>query len=190
MTLAEIFAKYPDTDKDTIHSYAEFYEGLFGPMRNHPPGCGRVRSLWEVGVRGGGSLKAWREYFDSPGGCHVVGFDNGSEAGIWESDDPHIQVEYADSCKPWTWGPSTWLAERSHGQPDIIIDDGCHHPYAQVATFSILYPHLNSGGIYVIEDVEDITYAERIAEMFGGTVEDRRKVKNRHDDILVWWRKP
>jgi cephalosporin hydroxylase len=180
MTLAEIFAKYPDTDKDTIHSYAEFYGGLFAPIRD------KVRSLWEVGVRGGGSLKAWREYL----GCQVVGFDNGSEAGVWESDDPHIQVEFADSCDPSTWSSATWLAERSHGQPDIIIDDGCHHPYAQVATFSILYPHLNSGGVYVIEDVEDITYAEKIAEMFGGTVEDRRKVKNRHDDILVWWKKP
>lgn len=36
---------------------------------------------------------------------------------------------------------------------DIIIDDGLHEAAAQLDTFSNLFPRLNSGGYYFIEDV-------------------------------------
>jgi len=36
---------------------------------------------------------------------------------------------------------------------DVIIDDGGHRPYQQAATFKALWPLLNAGGVYIIEDM-------------------------------------
>lgn len=179
LSLSECFARYEDTDKGTFHSYDEFYEELFKEKKKEHLGV-----LLEIGVRRGGSLMAWSDWF--PGMWAIVGMDNGSEAGIWDppEDRKRIEVVYGDTTKPDTLFPFQSTIY------DIIIDDGLHHPYSQVAAFSALYPYVGQGGYYVIEDVEDIGFAETIARMFGGNVEDRRHVKNRHDDILVWWKKP
>ena len=36
---------------------------------------------------------------------------------------------------------------------DIIIDDGGHHMHEQITSFETLFPHLKSGGLYIIEDL-------------------------------------
>ena len=35
---------------------------------------------------------------------------------------------------------------------DIIIDDGSHQPAHQKTSFNTLWPNLNDGGLYIIED--------------------------------------
>ena len=72
---------------------------------------------------------------------------------------------------------------------DLIIDDGCHNLYSQIACLFSLEPYLAKGGFYVIEDVQDIDSAREMATMFRGNLEDLRHVKGRYDDILVWWKK-
>lgn len=174
-SLAACFARYPDTDKDTIHSYAEVYEPLFAPFRGRP-----ALSLLEVGVRLGGSLRAWVDWFPL---AHVHGIDNGLEAGLWTPPDDRFSIHRADSRRP------EQLQEigRYHGRFDLVIDDGSHEPLIQVATWAALSPFLRPGGLYVIEDVEGITHAEALLRTFGGRIIDRRAVKQRHDDILWVW---
>ena len=46
---------------------------------------------------------------------------------------------------------------------DIIIDDGGHTMEQQLNTFKILFPILNDGGIYIVEDVES-----SYQNMYGG----------------------
>jgi len=176
-TLTEILAKYPDTDKGTLHSYNEFYSKVFDPKRLS------IQTILETGVRGGGSLKAWKEYFINA--THVIGVDDGSEAGVWKPDVPGIEVFEANTVKPWTMTQA--LNRFSHGFFDVIVDDSWHNPYAQVATYGVLRPYLAPGGIYIIEDIEGIEYAKKIQEVLGGTIEDRRNVKGRHDDILIYF---
>lgn len=180
LTLQEAFAKYPDTDKDTLHSYAEIYEELFAPYRE------TATSVLEVGVRGGGSLKGWREWFTR---AYIYGIDNGSEAGMWVSDDPRILVRHGDSLVSGSLHAA--LAQDRMPRPflDIAIDDGCHTPMVQAVTWMALYPWVRSGGLYVTEDVESITHAQELQRLFGGEIIDRRHVKNRHDDILLVWKK-
>ena len=36
---------------------------------------------------------------------------------------------------------------------DIIVDDGSHKTYQQIATFEALLPHLRPGGVYLCEDL-------------------------------------
>ena len=46
----------------------------------------------------------------------------------------------------------TWI-ERSGGNFDIIIDDGGHHNCQIINTFEKMWPQLNAGGYYFIEDL-------------------------------------
>ena len=39
------------------------------------------------------------------------------------------------------------------GGVDIVLDDGSHHMQHVLSSLKILFPHLNSGGIYLIEDL-------------------------------------
>ena len=176
-TFYSLCNKYPDTDKDGdlpqgLHSYAVPYEQLLSSRRLD------VKRVLEVGVRHGGSLKLWRDYFPN---ALVFGADNGSEAGLWKSDCDRIHVEYADSTKPQTLA----ALGATFGPFDLIVDDGSHYYIHQIATFAALRPYLAPGGIYVVEDVSDISYAEIMAKEFGGKVYDLKAVKNRHDDHLV-----
>lgn len=192
-SLPEILADHQDTDKNSFHSYGPFYESLFDPIRE------RVDAVLEVGVRRGGSLRAWSEYFPN---ANVWGIDNGSEAGFLENYEENFCIIKGDTTKPedliksiksayikFELGGRNDLFKGLGNFLDIIIDDGCHHPYAQAATFALLSPFLRKGGIYIVEDMEDISFAKKFVEIFGGEVVDRREVKQRHDDILVVWRK-
>lgn len=140
----------------------------------------KATKILEVGVRHGGSLKTWRDYFHNAE--LILGLDNGSESGMWTPDGGStIRVEYADSHKPSTL---VSVAKR-FGPFDFICDDGDHTYAVQVATFAALRPYLKPGGIFVTEDVAWIGNAEEMAKIFKGEVFDRREVKQRHDDILV-----
>lgn len=47
------------------------------------------------------------------------------------------------------------VADRAqHGLYDIIVDDGMHDPTMQMQTLTGLWPALESGGIYIMEDGE------------------------------------
>lgn len=176
-SLVQLFSETKgSTDKNTLHSYAEFYEQLFAPIRkpNWPI------SLLEIGVRDGSSLEVWADYFGED--AMIVGVDNGSESGFPEKiTRKNIDFVIADTTRPQDFID---LVDPFGPLFDIIIDDGCHHPYAQAATFAICQPMLESSGIYVCEDIEDISFANKLCELFGGKVYDRRHVKGRHDDIL------
>ena len=43
--------------------------------------------------------------------------------------------------------------QKVSGNFDIIIDDGGHTMQQQITSFKVLFPHVKSGGIYVIEDL-------------------------------------
>lgn len=179
-TLVEILAQNKDTDKGTRHSYDACYEGLIAPIRN------QTSCLIEVGVRWGGSLRAWAEYFSN---AHIFGIDNASETNVIPNlNHSRIEVIKADTCRPSNFHDVVrpfFLGKLA----DVIIDDGCHHPYAQICTFALLSPLLKDGGIYLTEDVQDIKWAQEMAGLFGGEVIDRREVKGCQDDILWLWRK-
>jgi hypothetical protein len=176
-TLASIFAKYPGTDKNTLHSYADFYEKLLEPKRL------QITTVLEVGVRDGSSLKAWKEYF--PNTSHVVGIDDGSEQGFWTSNVAGIEVFVADTTKPTT--VTKVLQRFSHGFFDLIIDDGLHKAFAQAATYGTLRPYLAPGGLYVIEDIFNYEEGVEMQKLFGGVLEDRRNLKSREDDVLLYF---
>lgn len=137
MTLNDLMEKY-GTDKGTSeHNYAPIYADHFAFRRLH------ANRVLELGVWKGASLRVWREYFPY---ATVIGVDKvdrkikiqGVEMVFSEQDDPEL-VEYLRDM---------------YGSLDIIIDDASHISSKTISTFKNLWPLLNSGGIYVIEDLQ------------------------------------
>ncbi len=183
MTLAEIYLKYsaPDArtgcDKGTVHSYVEVYEELFAPYRE------TARRVVEIGIMGGHSLRMWEEYFPA---AEVWGVDLCDQpfGGLADlrpmiAEGTH-KIALLDATDPKqveeVFGDMTF---------DVIIDDASHQLSDQSKIWNNFKPRLSPGGIYVIEDIEDIDRDRPLFLTLGCRVLDRRHIKNRFDDVLV-----
>lgn len=147
-TLVDLLAKYSDrvytnsigTDKNTIHCFGPFYELLLRPLRR------TATSVLEIGIRGGGSLCVWAEYFEN---ARITGLDiadMGSDV-LARSHPGNIGMYFLDATldsTPDLIEPNTF---------DFIIDDGSHIAEHQIAALRIWGPRLRPGGIFIIEDI-------------------------------------
>lgn len=165
MSLEEISHQF-ETDKRTGHAYVGIYEELFHARRHD-----ELRLL-EIGVREGESLRMWREYFSKG---EIVGIDiDPPEPAIAGCEV--VRMHQADREAIDTRWPDQHF--------DIIIDDGSHRLEDQVLSLIWLWPKLKLGGLYIIEDIQQIEYAKYFDQLHGLTF-DRRHIKNRDDDILI-----
>ncbi|GAA2609160.1 class I SAM-dependent methyltransferase [Dactylosporangium fulvum] len=147
------------SDKWGGHWYTRHYERHFAPLREE-----RVRVL-EIGIGGyqapdlgGGSLRMWKHYFRRG---LVVGLDVFDKSGIREPRITTVQGRQEDAV---------FMAEvaRRQGPFDIVIDDGSHLSSDVIASFRTLFPLLNPGGLYVVEDLSTSYWPG-----WGGDSEDR-----------------
>ena len=122
-----------------FHNYTEVYSQYFYPLRDQP-----IRFL-EIGLFKGKSARMWEEYFP--------------EASLHFIDCTLDFVEYysgrsnyylADQENP---ADLKRVVEASGGDFDIILDDGGHTMNQQIVSFRELFPHVKSGGLYIIEDL-------------------------------------
>lgn len=180
MTLRELAIKY-SCDKYYAHSYIDFYETVFSGMS--------VRRLLEIGIGypelmaplvpkyiHGASLRMWATYFPN---SDIFACDIRPDTLINESNIRSVVADQYDA------GSLKRMAEGFGGYFDVIIDDGCHHPLAQVISFSALWPYLSVGGIYVVEDVG---YPDILSKAIDGKAHIFRK-DGRWDDVIVVKRK-
>jgi hypothetical protein len=126
--------------------YLAIYERHFAPFRNKP-----VRML-EIGVSYGGSLELWRTYF----GPNATIFGIDIEPKCASRVDPPNQVRIGSQEDP------DFLVSviNEMGPPDIILDDGSHIAAHQLTSFRTLFPLLNKGGLYAIEDTHSAYWRE------------------------------
>lgn len=162
-----------NTDKGTTHAYVDSYAELFKPYRNEPI------NLLEIGIDYGYSLALWRAYFDK---ANIYGIDIRNVLQFTEEVNPIIHDGN---------DPSIIQKYFSNLEFDIIIDDASHEVSHQLIRFPIYFPKLKKGGLYVIEDVQDLDKEGKdlIALDSSATVIDNRKVKGRYDDVLIVYRK-
>ena len=127
------------TDKCSHHhNYVELYETFFAPKRHE------VTRLLEIGVQKGHSMRLWEDYFPT---ARIFGVDIVDSS---QHDTGRITTFIADQASREQLGEFLL----AHGSRfDIIIDDGGHRMDQQQISFGVLFPHLRSGGLYVIEDV-------------------------------------
>lgn len=190
MKSLETLAKEHDTDK-LPHKYIAEYACRFDPMRELPI------TILEIGTWQGASVKMWRDYF--PNG-KIVGIDWAPEWTPVPEDG--ILFERGDQTD------RTFLKHigNTYGPFDIIVDDGGHKPNQHIVSFEELFPYVNPGGWYAIEDLHSLfdvcwtqpgerTIMDVIREndqsilIGGGPIEEVHIVGGCWNDGLVFFRK-
>ncbi len=135
--------EYFISDKETVvhkwHHYIPLYHRYFSSYRGL-----KVRFL-EIGVSQGGSLQMWRSYFGDD--AIIFGIDINPECEKFNCQAGQVRIgsqideSFLESVV------------KEMGGLDIVLDDGSHQMKHIPATLKHLFPHLNYGGIYMIEDL-------------------------------------
>lgn len=127
------------TDKLDLGYFHEFYDRLFS-LRERS-----VRSVLEIGVWSGESLRLWRDYFVH---ADIYGVD------IIERDsklrlENRIKIAYENAYN------ENFIAKINGKVFDIIIDDGPHTARSQAFVVKNFQEFVAPGGVLVIEDIID-----------------------------------
>ncbi|MFT6605156.1 MAG: hypothetical protein ACJA2X_000332 [Halocynthiibacter sp.] len=154
------------------HHYLPIYERYFGPYRDRNP------RVLEIGVSKGGSLALWREYFgpdaiifgvDIDPSCAKLNGQSG-QVRIGSQDDPDFLKGVIEEM----------------GGVDIILDDGSHISKHIRASLDTLFPLLENGGVYMIEDIHATYWKSHKGgyQQRGSIVSDLRQM---YDDMHHWY---
>ena len=149
-SLVEIGKKY-QTDKnsrffstlikrETGHDYLKTYDNILKDKQ--------VKSMLEIGVFYGMSIKLWAEYFGNTTTIHGIDIrETHFKKSELETENIKIHIGNQSDTK--------FLKSITDNYNfDFIIDDGSHRMKDQQISFAYLFPLLNCNGIYVIEDLQ------------------------------------
>lgn len=154
------------------HHYLPLYERYFAPYRDRP-----VRML-EIGVFKGGSLDLWRRFF----GPELILFGIDVDPACARFDGQSAQVRIGSQDDP----DFLRRVVAEMGGIDIVLDDGSHQSPHIRASLDVLFPLLNPGGIYMIEDLHAAYWTD-----FGGGYDApegfMQTVKVLVDDLHHWY---
>lgn len=141
--LKDLFHKW-GCDKGHKHRYHEIYEPIFAPKKSEPI------NFLEIGIWKGAGAASLIDYFDD---VNVYGLDIFTR--MTPEEVPVLQHERMKWAKTDSTNIETVnvLAHDFGVEYDYILDDGAHHPEANLLTFRYCSPFLKSGGVYIIEDV-------------------------------------
>ncbi len=127
------------TGKITKHKYEEIYPMYIEKYYKTKGG------MLEIGLAEGASLNMWMELFPN---MHIYGLDK--DLIDKETCDRHTIIQ-ADQGSEESLVNA--LSQINHPLY-FINDDGSHIPEHQALTFNLLFPKLEIGGVYIIEDIE------------------------------------
>ncbi len=184
------------TDKNTSHSYIDTYERLFQEKKT------KKNNILEIGIgapyhdkRNGGSIKLWYDYFQNSTiyGLDIIDISNVNECIL---NNERIKLYTSINAYDENFIKETFT--NNNITFDILIDDG-PHTLESMIFFVKHYLHLlNSGGILIIEDIQNIDWINNIKlniphelkKNIEIEVIDLREIKNRWDDIMFVIKKP
>lgn len=121
--------------------YVDIYDKHFTSLRD------QKLNILEIGVQYGGSVEMWRDYFPH---SHITGIDIDRMCKMHAGK--RVSIKIGDQTD------TVFLSQFTNY--DIIIDDGGHTMNQQQTSFECLFPLLNPGGIYVIEDLHTSYWPE------------------------------
>lgn len=182
-----------ETDKIN-HGYMKIYNPLFLSMEN-------VNKVLEIGVYEGGSLKMLSHFFKD---ATVHGIDILNKNYL-DTDKIKTHI-YNQEVKE----DLVEFIEKNGGEFDLIIDDGGHTMKQQQISFGVLFRHLKSGGVYILEDLHTsrqkqfllddykITTLDMLNELKDNNIissnyiseEDIQYIKDNVSSIEIWSRTP
>jgi hypothetical protein len=145
----DLFIRY-GTDKGGPWGwgYSSAYQHHLEPVRES------ARNVLEIGICGhrdipnnvvGASLFAWRDFFPH---AQVYGLDN-DERFIF-NDKPRITTRLTNAYDVGDLGAAL---KEFNKMLDFVCDDAVHDPDPQIELCAQIWPFVETGGIYAIEDV-------------------------------------
>ena len=123
-------------------SYRNFLDKLFTDIK-------KPNTILELGISEGAGILALKDYFK---GASLWGVDIDKNTFI---KDKRITCGYCDQLKLISIKK---ILKKFNTKFDLIIDDGWHHPEAQINSIISSLPYLNYGGIYITEDINHDSY--------------------------------
>lgn len=148
--------------------YFKAYEEQLVPYMSKPI------NVLEIGVQSGDALRMWMEYLPL---ATFTGIDIDPNCG------KPCRVVIGDQSN------RDFLKEivRDYGPFDIIMDDGGHTMEQQLTSFDELFPTLNKGGLYVIEDTHTSYWHEFGGSLGGNTTVEflKKEIDKMHYSALV-----
>ncbi len=183
VNLTDLADRYGSDKGSTKHRYTELYHMLFAPLRN------RKLTFMEMGLLIGGpehgvdadrktedlpSIRMWLEYFTK---AQIIGLDISDFSWFEHQRFQFLRcdMDARENIVQATKGVDAF---------DVILDDASHASHHQQNAFLELFPRLNSGGLYIIEDLrwqppayelDGITKTAALFQSYlhGGTFEHR-----------------
>lgn len=162
------------TDKYQLGYYDHFYEKQFNPYLKLPI------NILEIGIRGGGSIKIWKEYFHPD--SNVYGGDIENFNPIENTTCYKIDMYSQEALN---------LFEDSYF--DIVVDDGPHTYESFVSVITKYYSKIKDGGILVVEDVIVPSWVEPLIELsksigYSKSESFNMSGKQKNQDLLDAWK--
>tara|TARA_Y100001972_G_C7646951_1_gene325164 strand:+ start:1008 stop:1580 length:573 start_codon:yes stop_codon:yes gene_type:complete len=166
------------TDKNQEHSYLPVYDKILKRFKS------TAKHVLEIGIYTGGSIKLWKDYFDQ---AWIIGLDiqdiirlqaikEDNRIELWTNQNAYNKSFIEEKFIPKSF--------------DVIIDDGPHTLESQLDFINLYVPYLTDTGILIIEDVQDISWIEKLSKQTPDFLKkyikiyDLRDNKGRYDDIL------
>ncbi|SEO30768.1 Methyltransferase domain-containing protein [Pseudorhodobacter antarcticus] len=170
--LEGLFWSHDGTIVHKWHHYLPIYERYFSSFR------GRKPRFLEIGVSKGGSLSLWRKYFGPDAIIFGIDIDPACDAfnglsgqvRIGSQDDPEFLVNVV----------------KEMGGVDIVLDDGSHYSKHIRASINTLFPLLEEGGVYMVEDLH-ATYWDSHEGGYQQSTSFIGDIRQMYDDMHHWY---
>jgi len=170
--LSDIFVQNKGGIAHKWHHYIPIYDRYFSRFR------GKEVKFLEIGVSMGGSLQMWRKYLGKD--AIIYGIDINLECKKYNGQSAEVRIGSQDD----PGFLQSVIAEM--GGVDVILDDGSHQMQHIKSSLEILFPLLNEGGIYMIEDLHTSYWRG-----FGGGLNSKnnffRIIDLLIDDMHKWY---
>ena len=138
--LYELGIKY-NTDKVYHHEYHDIYDFFLKQFYNSSG------AMVEIGIYNGDSLNMWLELFPN---AYIYGMDIDIDKSYMR--ERHSIIKGDQSKLDDLNNVKSIISQNK--EIFFINDDGSHIPEHQLLTFNVLFPTLEEGGVYIIEDIE------------------------------------
>lgn len=134
--LDELGKKFNTDKSSSYHNYLMKYEFFLQKLKD------AHINILELGVFNGSSLKVWEEYFKN---AQIYGIDIDERCRKYSEARCHVIIQ--------DLGDEELLSRLSNISPSIIIDDASHYTSHQIKALYHLFPILQPGGIFIMEDL-------------------------------------
>ncbi len=161
------------SDKNRTHKYGPVYDEIFARG---------VRSVLEVGVLRGESLRAWQQIMGRRGHVHAIDIDPACEVAAKSAGATFTRLDAGNA------GALRAFAAEHTARFDLIVDDASHEPLHQINTLNCLYRALKPGGTLVIEDIYSDAVEYHCAKR-GARIVDNREASGHPFSRLAVFRK-